>query len=149
MKVLKRHITGIIFHKKSKSTKIIKSIQYFLPPEISIKLSNFWITFFKSGSTRLMIATMYHKKSELKDGHAYYYKKIFIFAKLTLFWEFFTSSKNHKIFKFCIDALSRTSNRKKFCQINFCEYRSFIFRKPVDFIALVEILTYSMRNFCK
>ena len=71
-----------------------------MPPEISIKLSNFWITFFKSGSTRLMIATMYHKKSELKDGHAYYYKKIFIFAKLTLFGETLPSWKNRKVLSF-------------------------------------------------
>ena len=124
-----------------------------MPSEKSIKLSKFWITFFKSGSITLIIGTKYHKKSEnfvqLKDGHAYYYKKILIFAKLTLFWEFFTSSKNHKIFKFCIDVLSRIPNRKTFCQINFCKYRSFIFRKPVDYIAFAEILAYSMRNFCK
>ena len=47
-----------------------------------------------------MIATMYHKKSELKDGHAYYYKKIFIFAKLTLFGETLPSWKNRKVLSF-------------------------------------------------
>ena len=37
---------------------------------------------------------------KLKDGHAYYYKKIFIFGKLTLFGETFVSSKNRKGFRF-------------------------------------------------
>ena len=77
LKVLKRHITGTDFHKKTKSTKIVKSIQYFLPSEKSIKLSKFWITFFKSESMTLIIGTKYHKKSEnfiqLKDVHAYYF----------------------------------------------------------------------------
>ena len=153
LKVLKRHITGTNFHKKSKSTQIVKSIQYFLPSGKSIKLSKFQITFFNSGSITLIIGTKYHKKSEnfvqLKDGHAYYYKKIFIFAKRTLFGEFLTSSKNLKIFKLCIDVLSRISNKKEFCQINFCEYRGFIFRKSAKFIAFVEIVAYSMCNFCK
>ena len=87
-----------------------------MPSEKSIKLSKFWITFFKSGSITLIIGTKYHKKSEnfvqLKDGHAYYYKKIFIFAKLTLFEEFFTSSKNRKMFKLCIDVPSGIPNKK-------------------------------------
>ena len=104
LKVLKRHITGTNFHKKSKSTKIIKSIQYFLPPEKLVKLSKYQITFLKSKSKTLIIGTKYHKKSEnlsqLNDGHAYQYKKIFIFAKITLFGETFTSSKNRKVFKF-------------------------------------------------
>ena len=116
LKVLKRHITGTNFHKKSKSTQIPRSIQYFLPSEKQILLSKFWITFLKSGSITLIIRTKYHKKSEnflqLKDGHAYYYKKIFIFAKLTSFREFFTSSKNRKILKLCIDVLSLIPNKK-------------------------------------
>ena len=50
-----------------------------------MKLPKFWITFFKSGSTTLIIGTKYQKSEnfvQLKDGHAYYYKKIFIFANL-------------------------------------------------------------------
>ena len=140
MKVLKRHITGTSFHKKFKCTKIIKSIQYFLPSEKSIKLSKFWITVFKSGSTTLIIGIKYLKKSEnfvpLKGGHSYYYKKIFIFAKLTLLRETFASSKNRKVFKFCIDVLTRIPNKKKFCQINFCKYRSVIFRKTLILLYL-------------
>ena len=31
------------------------------------------------------------------------------------------------------DVLTRIFNKKKFCQINFCEYRSFIFRKTLNF----------------
>ena len=131
MKILKRHITRWNFQKKSKNTQIVKSIQYFLPSEKSIKLSKFWITFFKSGSTRLIIGTKYHKKSEnfvqLKDGHAYYYKKIVIFAKLTLFEEFFTSSKNRKIFKLCIDVLSRIPNKKKFLPDKLLRIQKFHF----------------------
>ena len=49
-----------------------------------MKLPKFWITFFKSGSTTLIIGTKYQKSEnfvQLKDGHAYYYKKLFIFAK--------------------------------------------------------------------
>ena len=144
LKVLKRHITGVTFHKKSKSTQIVKLIQYFLLLEKLIKLSKFSITFFKSGSITLIIGTKYHKKSEdfvqLKDGHAYYYKKIFIFAKLSLFGEFFTSSKNNNNFKLCIDLLSQIPNKKELCEINFCECRSFIFHKTADFIAFVEII---------
>ena len=68
----------------------------------------------------LIIGRKFHKKSEnfvqLKDGQAYYYKKIFIFAKLTLFWEFFTSSKNHKIFKFCIDDFRELPIGKNFAR---------------------------------
>ena len=116
LKVLKRHITGTNFHKKSKSTQLPISIQYLLSSEKQMLLSKFWITFFKSGSITLIIRTKYQRKSEkfvqLKDGHAYYYKKIFIFPKLTLFEKFFTSSKNRKIFKLCIDVLSRIPNKK-------------------------------------
>ena len=124
-----------------------------MPSEKSIKLSKFWITFLKSGSTTLIIGRKFHKKPEnfvqLKDGHAYYYKKIFIFAKLTLFGETFASLKNRKVFKFCVDILTRIPNKKRFCQINFCEYWSFIFRKTLNFIIFVEILAYSMHNFCE
>ena len=59
LKVLKRHITRENFHKKSKSTKIVKSVQYFLSSEKLIKLSQFWITFFKSRSITLIIGTKY------------------------------------------------------------------------------------------
>ena len=49
--------TGTNFHKKLKSTKIIKSIQYLLLSEKSIKLSKSQFTFFKSGSTTIMNRT--------------------------------------------------------------------------------------------
>ena len=79
LNVLKRNVTGTNFHKKSKSIRIVKSIQYFLPSEKSIKLSKNWVTFFKSGAKTVIIGTKHHKKSEnfvwLKDRHAYYYKK--------------------------------------------------------------------------
>ena len=111
----------------------------------SIKLSKFCITFFKSQSTTLINGTKYHKKSEnfvqLKDGHACYYKEIFIFSKLTLFGE------NFEFLKFCLDVLTRIPNKKKFSQINFCEYRSFIIRKTLNFIMFVETLACSMHTF--
>ena len=153
MKVLKRHIAGTNFDKTPKSTKSIKSTQYFFLSGKLIKLSKFWMKFFKSRLPTLINGTKYHKKSEelvqLKDGHAYYYKKIFIFAKLTLFGETFASLKNRKVFKFCIDILTRIPNKKRLFQINFCKYWSFIFRKTLNFIIFVEILAYSMHNFCK
>ena len=52
LSLLKKHIIRTNFHKKTKSTKIIKSIKYFLLSEKSIKLSTFWFTFLKSGSAR-------------------------------------------------------------------------------------------------
>ena len=138
LNVLKRNITGTNFHKKSKSIRIVKSIQYFLPSEKSIKLSKYWVTFFKSGAKTVIIGTKHHKKSEnfvqLKDRHAYYYKKYLSLKN------FFIRRNFHKFEKI---------PNKKNCQINFCEYRSFIFRKTPDFIVFVEILAYSMCNFCK
>ena len=104
MKVLKRHIAGTNFDKTPKSTKSIKSTQYFFLSGKLIKLSKFWMKFFKSRLPTLINGTKYHKKSEelvqLKDGHAYYYKKIFIFAKLTLFGETLPSWKNRKVLSF-------------------------------------------------
>ena len=147
-----RDTAGKNFHKKSKNVKIIKLIQYFLPSEKSKKLRKFWITFFKSGSTTLIIGTKYQKSEnfvQLKDGHAYYYKNYLSLQKLSLFWETFASSKNRRVFKFCIDVLTRIPNKKKFCQINSCEYRSFIFRKTLNFIIFIETLAYSMHNFCE
>ena len=38
-------------------------------------------------------------------------------------------------------------NKKKICQINFSEYRSFNFRKTLNFIIFIEILAFSMHNF--
>ena len=69
--------------------------------------------------------------------------------KLSLFWETFASSKNRRVFKFCIDVLTRIPDKKKFCQINSCEYRSFIFRKTLNFIIFIETLAYSIHNFCE
>ena len=106
-----------------------------------------------SRSTTLINGTKYHKKSEnfvkLKDGHTCYYKEIFIFSKLTLFGETFASSENCEFFKLCLDVLTRIPNKKKFSQINFCEYRSFIIRKTLNFVMFVEILACCMHSFSK
>ena len=62
----------------------------------------------------------------MKDGHAYYYKLIFIFPKLTLFGENIASSKNHKIFKFGIDILRGIPKKsKKVTCINFRVWAKF------------------------
>ena len=98
---------------------------------------------FKSGSITLIIGTKYRKELEnfvqLKDGHAYYYKKNY-HCKTYFIRRNFPNSKNRNIFKLCIDVLLQIPNKKKFSQINFCEYGSFIFRKTLDFIGFEEIL---------
>ena len=148
MKVLKRHIIGTNFHKKSKSTKIVKPIQYFLPSEKSIKLSKFWITVFKSKSITLIIETKYRKKWEnlgqLKDGNAYYYKKYLSFQNLLHLGKL---SRVQKIV--CMDLLTQIPNKKQFCQMNVSKYSTFIFLKTLNFIMFVQILAYSMHNFCE
>ena len=48
-----------------------------------------------------------------------------------------------------MDVLTRIPNEKKFYQINFREYRAFIFCKTLDFILFIEIMAYSIHNFCE
>ena len=115
LKVFKKHVTGTNFHKKPKSTKIIKSNQYFLLSEKSTKWSKFWLTFLKSGSATLIIgqSIIGNQRSFvlLKEGQVYYYKKIFIFAKHNVI---FAGSKSHKILRFAWMYLRKFPMRKNF-----------------------------------
>ena len=75
--------------------------------------------------------------------------KKYLLCKTYFIWRNSSELEKSQSFKFCVDVLTHISNEKKFCQINFCEYRSFIFRKTLNFIVFVEILAYSKQNFCE
>ena len=63
----------------------------------------------------------------LKEGQIYYYKNIYL-CKADFIWRNFNEFEKSQ--EFCTDVLTRISNKKKFCQINFCRFKIFC---PVKF----------------